>query len=195
MPPGFVPLGYDVVDTGIDLAGSVADGAREPQHLDAGSMYPGYRPARISQPGGECGHAFLDERIHLRADEIRRHGRPGRLHRLKSVCRQEVFEKLGVGGMILANPQPHLAPVGYRRIVHAGRQQEVHAEGLVGEFLDPPDAAAHFLGIEPGAAEEPHSSGVADGGDKLRRRRKAPHAHAGLHDRIFDPEIIAQSGP
>ena len=56
--------------------------------------------------------------------------------------------KRHVLGMVALDPRPHLGAI-RRRVGHAGRQQQIHAERPVGQVAHRADAAADFVAVEP----------------------------------------------
>ena len=80
-----------------------------------------------------------------------------------------------------------------------GGDEDVDAEGTVGEVLDAADLLFEAVGGEAGGAEHAESAGVGDGGDELRSGDAALSAadggaHAGEDDRVLDVEQVAEFG-
>ena len=77
--------------------------------------------------------------------------------------------------------------------------EDVDAEGTVGEVLDAADLLFEAVGGEPGGAEHAESAGVGDRCDELRSGDAALSAadggaHAGQRDRVLDVEQVAHFG-
>jgi len=154
---------------------------------------------RVAQTCGEHRHALVEDHLEHRLCVLDvDHRFVGRLHVGQAVAADQLLHERGVLGETRADLVAHRG-AGGRRVGDARRQQQVHAEGLVGQRAHRADAPTRFLGREARATEHAKASGLRHRGHQRRRRGPAADAHPGQEDRHLDApgiaEGVVQHGP
>ena len=200
MTAGLVALGDDDVGVAVGDAQGVLDVTDERDDLAVGRVDLVNVGGRVAEAGGEHGHLHARDHVNLL---LRREAGGadvgagglgvGQLEALADVVDGGAV-RVGqeVAGVIRSG-----ASAGAWRNVRG--DEDVDAEGTVGEVLDAADLLFEAIGGEPGGAEHAEPAGVGDRGDELRSGDAALSttdggAHAGQRDGVLDVEQVAHFG-